>query len=81
MFRPNKTCDYMVASGKINPIKSMAAWPWASRAGLPMALARSLAAGGFPAPTALQALAVPKLLSGCDAVLCAETGSGKTLGM
>ncbi|MEM7262200.1 MAG: DEAD/DEAH box helicase [Planctomycetota bacterium] len=46
--------------------------------GLEADLAQSLAAGGYSAPTPIQARAIPSLLDGRDVVGQAQTGTGKT---
>ena len=46
--------------------------------GLSAALMQAAAAGGWPAPTAVQAAAVPAILAQRDVLALAPTGSGKT---
>lgn len=46
---------------------------------LPVPLMEGLAAGGITQPTPIQELALPVLCGGRDAILQAETGTGKTL--
>ncbi|MDR1808676.1 MAG: DEAD/DEAH box helicase [Propionibacteriaceae bacterium] len=46
--------------------------------GLPDALAETVAALGYAAPTAIQAEAIPALLAGRDLIGVAQTGTGKT---
>ena len=41
-------------------------------------IALSIKAHGFDKPTPIQAQGIPVILSGCDVLGCAETGSGKT---
>eukprot|EP00756_Hemistasia_phaeocysticola_P004705 Hpha_TRINITY_DN12965_c0_g1::TRINITY_DN12965_c0_g1_i1::g.164381::m.164381/K12823/DDX5, DBP2; ATP-dependent RNA helicase DDX5/DBP2 len=48
--------------------------------GLPDAIMSGIRAQGFTAPTAIQAMAWPQILSGFDVIGLAATGSGKTLG-
>mmetsp|Transcript_46351 Transcript_46351/g.110142 ORF Transcript_46351/g.110142 Transcript_46351/m.110142 type:complete len:589 (+) Transcript_46351:171-1937(+) len=47
--------------------------------GLQEDLTTALSALGFSRPTQIQASAIPKILSGRDVIMGAETGSGKTL--
>ena len=47
--------------------------------GVPEPLARRLAALNIHRPTSIQATALPVVMAGKDAVVTAETGSGKTL--
>jgi ATP-dependent RNA helicase RhlE len=42
------------------------------------AIQRALATAGYQQPTPIQAQAIPQLLTGCDALGCAQTGTGKT---
>lgn len=47
--------------------------------GIPPVLVDALAAGAITSPTPVQVAAIPELLAGKDAYLCAHTGTGKTL--
>ena len=47
--------------------------------GLPVELCRALAAMNIHTPTAIQKASLPVSLAGESVLLCAETGSGKSL--
>ena len=49
-----------------------------SSLGLVPPLERAVAAAGYPAPTPIQAQAIPLLRTGRDVLGCAQTGTGKT---
>ena len=52
--------------------------PTFSTLGLVAQLERAVAAAGYPAPTPIQAQAIPLLRTGRDVLGCAQTGTGKT---
>ena len=52
--------------------------PTFSTLGLVEQLERAVAAAGYPAPTPIQAQAIPLLRTGRDVLGCAQTGTGKT---
>src|SRR6188508_1910363 len=52
--------------------------PTFSTLGLVDQLERAVAAAGYPAPTPIQAQAIPLLRTGRDVLGCAQTGTGKT---
>ena len=59
-----------------NVPRPLSSW---EQSGLPSRALDALAARGFAAPTAIQAQALPVLMSGRDLIAVARTGSGKTL--
>jgi len=68
--------DNITIRGK-NPLRPILRWENAS---FPMNIMTVIENElGFPAPTAIQAIALPTLMSGRDLIGIAQTGSGKTL--
>ena len=49
-----------------------------SELGLNTKLVQNIAAKGYDSPSPIQAKAIPSVLSGCDLMAAAQTGTGKT---
>ena len=49
-----------------------------SQLGLNTKLIQNIAAKGYDSPSPIQAKAIPLVLSGCDLMAAAQTGTGKT---
>ncbi|WP_438939155.1 DEAD/DEAH box helicase [Cellulomonas citrea] len=65
-------------SKRLDVTEQTSAVPTFDDLGLPPALQRAVEGLGFAVPTAIQAQAIPPLLSGRDLVGVAQTGTGKT---